>query len=148
MDAQERLRGYRDGLAKELPEATECLLQGDFNEESGYKAGQEVLSRKERPDAIFAANDMMAIGCMSALLDAGLQLPRDMAVVGFDDIPTARFVRPPLTTVCVKISDLGARALDQLAEAIDSPRELGPQMETVPAELVIRSSCGAVQIQR
>jgi LacI family transcriptional regulator len=143
MDAQERLRGYRDTLAKELPGVSEFLLQGDFNEESGYKAGQLLLATSHRPDAVFAANDMMAIGCMSALLDAGLEIPRDMAVVGFDDVPTARFVRPPLTTVRVKIADIGARALDQLVEAIDSKSEMGPRMETVPAELVIRASCGA-----
>ncbi|HTE43459.1 MAG TPA: LacI family DNA-binding transcriptional regulator [Steroidobacteraceae bacterium] len=148
MDAQERLRGYRDTLAELLPNAPEYLLQGDFNEDSGYKAGQLLLSTSGRPDAVFAANDMMAIGCMSALLDAGLQLPRDMAVVGFDDIPTAKFVRPPLTTVRVKIADLGARALDQLAEVIDNPNEVGPHMQTVPAELVIRASCGAAPESR
>jgi len=144
MDAQERLRGYRDALARCLLGARECLLQGDFTEESGYKAGQEILARAVRPDAIFAANDMMAIGCMSALLDAGLQLPQEMAVAGFDDIPTARFVRPPLTTVRVKIADLGARALEHLAAAIDNPTELAPRREIVPVELVIRASCGAL----
>jgi LacI family transcriptional regulator len=143
MDAQERLRGYRDTLAQLLPGVPEYILRGDFNEESGYKSGQLLLATSSRPDAVFAANDMMAIGCMSALLDAGLQLPRDMAVVGFDDVPTARFVRPPLTTVRVRIADIGARALDQLVEAIDSKSEMGPRMETVPAELVIRASCGA-----
>jgi LacI family transcriptional regulator len=142
MDAQERLRGYRSALWRELPTATEIILQGDFTEESGYKAGQDILTRGLRPDAVFAANDMMAIGCMSALLDAGLQIPRDMAVAGFDDIPTSRFVRPPLTTVRVKIADLGARALDQLAGAIELPDHLGSRLETVSAELVIRASCG------
>jgi LacI family transcriptional regulator len=142
MDAQERLRGYRSALWRELPAATEMILQGDFTEESGYKAGQDILVRGLRPDAVFAANDMMAIGCMSALLDAGLQIPRDMAVAGFDDIPTSRFVRPPLTTVRVKIADLGARALDQLAAAIELPDQLGSRLETVSAELVIRASCG------
>jgi len=143
MDAQERLRGYRDALAAELPRSAPLILQGDFTEESGYKVGQEILTRGVRPDAVFAANDMMAIGCMSALLDAGLQLPRDMAVAGFDDIPTARFVRPPLTTVRVKIADLGSRALDQLATAIENPGEQSSRVEKVSAELVIRASCGA-----
>jgi LacI family transcriptional regulator len=142
MDAQERLRGYRDALARELPQAREWLSQGDFNEESGYRAAQQILAKRARPDAIFAANDMMAIGCMSALLEAGLQVPQDVAVAGFDDIPTARFVRPALTTVCVKIADLGGRALDRLAQAIDHPESLEPHTETVPAELVVRASCG------
>jgi LacI family transcriptional regulator len=142
MDAQERLRGYRDALAA-APGLDELIFQGDFTEESGYKVAQELLSRDVRPDAVFAANDMMAIGCMSALLDAGVSVPKEIAVAGFDDIPTARFVNPPLTTVRVKIADLGSRALEQLAFAIDNPNSLGTRMETVPAELVIRASCGA-----
>lgn len=143
MDAQERLRGYRDALSQALPGAREMVLQGNFTEESGYKAAQELLARKDRPNAIFAANDMMAIGCMSALMEAGLAVPRDIAVAGFDDIPTSRFVRPALTTVQVKIADLGARALDRLASAIQDPRTLTPTTETVPAEVVVRASCGA-----
>jgi LacI family transcriptional regulator len=143
MDAQERLRGYREALAHKLPNARELVLQGDFTEESGYKVAQELLVRKERPSAVFAANDMMAIGCMSALMEAGLAVPRDIAIAGFDDIPTARFVRPALTTVCVKIADLGARALDRLAAGIDNPSTLALQTETVPAEVVVRASCGA-----
>jgi LacI family transcriptional regulator len=142
MDAQERLRGYRDALA-EMSGGREIIFHGDFTEESGYKVGQEILSRATRPDAIFAANDMMAIGCMSALLDAGVAVPDEIAVAGFDDIPTARFVRPPLTTVRVKIADLGSRAMEQLAHAIDNPNSQGSRMETAPAELVIRASCGA-----
>jgi LacI family transcriptional regulator len=102
-----------------------------------------LLARKERPSAVFAANDMMAIGCMSAVMEAGLAVPRDIAIAGFDDIPTARFVRPALTTVCVKIADLGARALDRLAAGIDNPSTLALQTETVPAEVVVRASCGA-----
>jgi LacI family transcriptional regulator len=143
MDAKERLRGYRDALARELPGARERIVQGDFNEDGGFKAAQVILQQAERPSAVFAANDMMAIGCMSALLEAGLRIPQDIAVAGFDDIPTARFVRPALTTVCVKIADLGGRALDRLAQAIDTPTALKLTTETVPAEVVIRGSCGS-----
>jgi LacI family transcriptional regulator len=145
MDAAERLRGYRDALAQELPNAREWIVQGDFNEEAGLKAAQMLLQQAERPSAIFAGNDMMAIGCMSALLEAGLRIPEDIAVAGFDDIPTARFVRPALTTVCVKIADLGGRALDRLARAIDNPAALTLTTETVPAEVVIRGSCGSAR---
>ena len=143
MDARERLRGYRDALAKELPGVPEYVLQGDFTEESGYRAAQDILARESRPGAIFAANDMMAIGCMSALLEAGMRVPQDFALAGFDDIPTARFVRPALTTVKVKIAELGARALDKLAGAIQNPAPLTATTETVPAEVVVRASCGA-----
>lgn len=143
MDAQERLRGYRDALTQDLPGTNEQVLQGDFTEDSGYQAAQAILQAESRPSAVFAANDMMAIGCMSALLEAGMRVPQDIAVAGFDDIPTARFVRPALTTVCVKIADLGARALDRLAAGIDDPAKLEPTTETVPAEVVVRASCGA-----
>jgi len=143
VDAQERLRGYRAALARELPDAVEHVLRGDFNEESGYRAGRELLAATERPDAVFAANDMMAIGCLCALTEAGLRVPKDIALAGFDDIPTARFVVPALTTVRVRISDLGGRALDRLATAIENPAQVEPITETVAAELIIRASCGA-----
>ena len=142
VDAQERLRGYRDAMAQELPGVAEDVVQGDFTEESGYRAVQEMLQRASMPEAIFAANDMTAIGCLSALSQAGLRVPQDIAVAGFDDIPTARFVSPPLTTVRVKIADLGSRALDRLAAGIESNEGLQPFTDTVPGELVIRDSCG------
>ena len=72
-----------------------------------------------------------------------LHRPQQHRESAFDDIPTARFVRPALTTVCVKIADLGARALDRLAAGIDNPNTLALQTETVPAEVVVRDSCGA-----
>jgi LacI family transcriptional regulator len=145
VDAQERLRGYRDALAHELPGAREYLVQGNFTEDSGYRAGCEILAQARRPDAIFAANDMMAIGCLYALTEAGVNVPRDVALAGFDDIPTARFVSPPLTTVRVKIADLGSRALERLATWIENPDEPNSFTETVPAELVVRASCGSRQ---
>jgi len=144
VDACERLRGYRAALAKELTGSSELVLYGDFTEESGYRAGRELLAARERPRAVFAANDMMAIGCLSALTEAGLNVPHDIALAGFDDIPTARFVVPALTTVRVGIADLGGRALDRLAGAIENPAQAAhPVTETVPAELIIRASCGA-----
>jgi LacI family transcriptional regulator len=148
VDAQERLRGYRDALARECPGVDEDILEGNFTEESGYRAGREILSRAQLPDAIFAANDMMAIGCLNALLEAGLQVPRDIALAGFDDIPTARFISPPLTTVRVRIADMGCRALERLAAAIEQPKEAQPSTEVVPAELVIRASCGSKEPAR
>ena len=143
VDAQERLRGYRAALNRELPGVADHVLRGDFTEESGYRAGRELLAAAERPDAIFAANDMMAIGCLCAMTEAGLRVPQDIALAGFDDIPTARFVVPALTTVRVRIADLGGRALDRLATAIENPTKFEPVTETVAAELIIRASCGA-----
>lgn len=142
-DAAERLAGYCEAVAAHA-DVREVLLPGDFTEDSGLRAGERLLQLGERPDAVFAANDMMALGCLRALRDAGVSVPGDVAVVGFDDIPLARYVTPALTTVRVPMADLGARALDGLADAIesDTSRTL---TETLATELVVRDSCRARQ---
>ena len=142
-EARERLRGYRDALAEYLPRSREWILQGDFSEESGYRAGQAIAATPQRPDAIFACNDMMAIGCLFALKDAGLQVPQDIALGGFDDIPIARYLSPPLSTVRVRIAELGAQALERLVEEIADPAVSNVHAQTFRTELVIRSSCGS-----
>ncbi len=116
-DARERLRGYRDALAELLPGIKEWVIPGDFGESSGHEAGVAIAKAKVRPDAVFAANDMMALGCLFALNQAAIRVPEDIALAGFDDIPLARYVHPPLTTMRVNISDLGARALRALLDA-------------------------------
>lgn len=118
-DASERLRGYVDALADLLPQASPWVLSGDFSETSGERAGDALAVATERPDAVFAANDMMALGCLFALLQAGLQVPGDIAVAGFDDIPLARYANPSLTTMRVDIAQLGADAMRLLLDAED-----------------------------
>ena len=139
-DATERLRGYRAALRKG---ARELLFAGSFTEESGWAAGQQIAQARPRPDAVFAANDMMAIGCLAALTAAGLRVPEDIALGGFDDIPIARYVAPALTTIRVPIAELGAAALDALAKAIEAPGGKPGRTKVLPVELVIRLSCGA-----
>jgi LacI family transcriptional regulator len=148
-ESAERLRGYRDTLARLLPggDAPELpVLHGEFTEESGYRAGHQVRALKRLPDAVFAANDMMAIGCLFALTEAGLQVPRDLALVGFDDIPTARYITPPLTTVRVRMTDMGGRALDCLAFEIDHPEGTKNSVQVLQTELVVRASCGSPKV--
>jgi LacI family transcriptional regulator len=140
-EAQERLRGYRAALAELLPGAKELVLPGDFTEESGWRAGSEIATLAERPQAVFCGNDMMAIGCLAALAEAGLRVPQDVALAGFDDIPIARYVTPPLTTVRVRIAEIGGLALDRLATAIENPGRSTAQHQTLRAELVVRQSC-------
>jgi len=137
-ESAERLRGYRDGLRAG---AAPLVVDGDFSEESGWAAGRRIAQMKPRPDAVFAANDMMAVGCMAALGEAGLRVPDDVAVAGFDDIPVARYLSPPLTTVRVGIADLGRRALEGLVAALEDPRAAAARRETLSTELVIRRSC-------
>jgi LacI family transcriptional regulator len=145
-ESEERLRGFHETLARLVPDADPqelTVLRGDFSEESGYRAGHLLQVLKRLPDAVFAANDMMAIGCLFALNEAGLQVPRDLALVGFDDIPTARFVTPPLTTVRVRISDMGTRALETLAFQIENPDGTRRSNQVLQTELVVRRSCGS-----
>ncbi len=140
-DADERLHGYRDAIAARK-DAGEIVLRGDFSEASGYRAGLEICAASERPDAIFAANDMMALGCLFALTEKGVAVPDEIALAGFDDIPIARFVTPPLTTVRVRIAELGRRAFERLAELI--VRDDGETItERLDCDLVVRPSSGA-----
>jgi LacI family transcriptional regulator len=86
---------------------------------------------------------MMAIGCLFGLTEAGVQVPRDIALAGFDDIPITRYITPPLTTVRVRISDLGSRALEQLALTIEDPEHAKVSAQVLRPELVVRNSCAS-----
>ena len=142
-DAAERLRGFRKIVAAAPQRVHAQVLAGDFTEESGLAAGRSLAAAKRRPRAVFAANDMMAIGCLLALGDAGVRVPEDVAVVGFDDIPIARFVTPALTTVRVRIAELGRSALDLLAGRLEAPDKEPATAQTPGSEIVVRASCGA-----
>jgi LacI family transcriptional regulator len=141
-DAQQRELGYRAAMAKYAPRATPDVVAGDFSEEAGYRAGRQLLARTPRPRAVFAANDMMAVGCLSAFKEAGVEVPRDIALAGFDDIPIARYVTPSLCTVRVRIADLGRSALEQLAARLEDPGRAMPSSHTLACEIVTRASCG------
>ena len=137
-DARERLRGYRDALAEALPDARPWVVEGDFGEASGHAAGDRLLAADPRPDAVFAANDMMAVGCLYAFSQAGVRVPQDIALAGFDDVPLARYVNPALTTMRVDIAELGARALRALLEQEQGHTEAAIRL--TPG-LVVRDSC-------
>ncbi|RPE81482.1 LacI family DNA-binding transcriptional regulator [Vulcaniibacterium tengchongense] len=140
-DAHERLRGYRDAIARLLPQSQPWELRGEFDEASGHRAGQALLAAAPRPDAVFAANDMMALGCMFAFAQAGLRVPADIAVAGFDDIPLAGYVHPGLTTIRVNIAELGARAARLLIARIAG--EAAGGSSPLATELIVRASSGA-----
>jgi LacI family transcriptional regulator len=139
-DASERLRGYRTALAQHLPDAQPIELPGDFDESSGYEAGKRILGSKQRPDAVFAANDMMALGCLYAFNEAGIKVPSDIALAGFDDIPLARFVHPTLTTMRVSIAELGGLALTRLLQSIESDESQPSTLQMLVPELIVRES--------
>ncbi|MBP9898459.1 MAG: LacI family DNA-binding transcriptional regulator [Gemmatimonadales bacterium] len=142
-DAAERLRGYRAALLDAgLPLGPELEVPGDFSEGSGDAATRVLLQRAERPTAIFAANDAMAIGALSALREAGVRVPEEIALGGFDDIPMARYLAPALTSVHVDISALGARTAARLLARLDRTPGHGPIRDILPTTLVVRRSCG------
>ena len=142
-EAQERLRGYRDAVRQLLPNQSEQVLQGDFTQASGFRAGNQVVALRDRPSAVFASNDMMAIGCLSAFNEAGLKVPDDIALAGFDDVPVSRCVNPSLTTVRARITELGGLALERLASAIEEPEGHTPQHRILRADLIVRQSTTA-----
>ena len=144
-DAAARLRGYRTAMRSAgLTVRPEFVLAGDFTEDSGWRAARELMGRKgKRPTALFAANDAMAVGALLALHESNVDVPGEISVVGFDDIPIARYVTPALTTVHVAIDVLGGRAAALLFRALADPAGgVGTHKEVVPAELIVRHSCG------
>ena len=141
-DAEERMSGVLDGLADAgLSEADLLRAAGDFSEASGFRAALDLLRAAPRPTAIFALNDAMAIGALSALRAESVQVPSDIAVAGFDDIPMAQFLDPPLTTVRVDISAMGARAATRVLSHLGNGPS-GSGVEIVPTTLMVRRSCG------
>ena len=142
-DAVERVRGYRSALVDAGLEAPlELQIAGDFTESGGFAGALRLLGLSHPPTAIFASNDSMAIGALSALRERGVRVPDDVAVVGFDDIPIAAYLTPTLASVRVRISDLGARACAQLLHAIKHENQHEPIHEVIPTELIPRQSCG------
>jgi LacI family transcriptional regulator len=139
-DAEQRRRGFRTETRAAGIDAVE--LPGDFTESSGHAAGLRILAMRPRPTAIFAANDSMAIGALSAFREDGLRVPEDIALVGFDDIPIARFLTPPLTTVRVEIAELGRRAVNHVVSAL-AGTDGSKKKDVIKTTLVVRESCGS-----
>lgn len=136
----DRREGYLAALrGRGLTPDPALIVEGDFTEAGGYTAMRQLLPY--RPDAVFAASDMMAIGALRALREAGLRVPDDVALAGFDDIPAAARADPPLTTIRQPIQRAGAVAAETLIDLIAHP-ESQPRRIILPTELVIRESCG------
>jgi LacI family transcriptional regulator len=151
LPAAERLAGYRYEMARlGLAYRKEYVEQGDFFLPSGYQCMQRLLGLAERPTALFAAGDEMAIGALHAIADAGLRVPDDIAIVGFDDIEAASLVRPMLTTIVQDRRAFGAAAVAALVDAIAATGDgsQAPVPRILPTRLVVRASCGSQQQQQ
>lgn len=139
--ASDRLEGYYHALQEAGLEGSPGLvMSGDWSATSGYRAVQRLLKSRQRFTAIFAQNDRMAVGVIKALRAAGLRVPEDVSVLGFDDIPLASYFDPPLTTLRQPMESFGRQAAQLLIKTIENPAT-GPQQITLPARLIVRASC-------
>jgi LacI family transcriptional regulator len=141
--AVDRVTGYRRAMAEAgLDVDPELVYHGQFNQESGYEMTQQALTAAPRPTALFAANNFIAIGAFRALRDAGLQVPKDISMVSFDDLPTAMIMDPFLTTTSHPAYEMGQKATELLLARLASEGSEEPQEIVLPTQIIVRkSSC-------
>jgi LacI family transcriptional regulator len=138
-DAQERVRGYRDAMMEAgITDLSDLEVDGEYTQEAGYRATEIILQKDPRPTAIVAANDYCAMGALGALNEAGVSVPDQMAVGGFDGITSSQFTQPALTTVQVPIRDIGKHAIRRLVAIIEGSEEAGHRV--IPVALQVRAS--------
>lgn len=138
--SKDRHLGYCDALhAAGLNRDPTLELYGDFTVSTGFAAARDLLALPDRPDALFCANDEMAIGARQAIREAGLRVPQDIALVGFDDIRFAEYLDPPLTTIRQPTAMIGEQAMALMIDLLEDPAMV-PQDITLPAQLVVRGS--------
>jgi LacI family transcriptional regulator len=148
--SNQRLQGYKDGLAAAGIHLNEDLIEiGDYSTEMAVICAHKLLSLPDRPTAIFAANDMSAMGVYQAARELGLHIPTDLSVVGFDNLHEAAYLNPPLTTIDQSIEQMGTMATEMVVKLVDgeslpgNPDEEG-NLYKIPTQLVIRDSCAPV----
>ena len=136
-----RVTGYKRALLQHGLASDETLIYTcDFSEEGGYRGVQMLLKLPDPPTAIFAASDVMAMGVLTAIRDVGLRVPEDIAVLGFDNIPTAKLVHPSLTTVTQFQHQLGRRAAEMLFERFEQKLATDGRCEEMPYQVIVRKS--------
>jgi LacI family transcriptional regulator len=136
-----RLQGYERALAeRQIPYDETLVRTGGFTVTGGYEDAQALLALDPRPTAMFAANDLMAMGALIAIKEASLRIPDDIAVIGIDNIPAAELVSPRLTTVALFQERLGQRAAEMVFERLNGVAHAGGRCEEMPYELIVRES--------
>jgi LacI family transcriptional regulator len=139
-NAIDRLKGYRETLKNlGLTYRKEWVVYGEFNKEKAYEKSKSLLQTKPLPTAIFCSDDYMAIGVMNRIKEEGLIVPRDISIIGFDDIELSSYVKPPLTTVRQPIYEIGKKSAEMLLSLIDGKAK-APLYELLAVELVVRKS--------
>ena len=140
----ERLRGFEKALNDaQIPSAPELIETGHFRQKEGYDACERLLAARERPTALFVANNQMLIGVMRALAFQGLHCPDDLSVVSIDDFPWASAFTPKLTVVRQPIEEMASLAVEMLLRRIDNIEQIPVRQATVAPKLEVRSSCAA-----
>ena len=141
--ARDRLRGYKQALASaDIAFDPDLVRPGNWEPTAGYEMTRELMALPEPPDAIFCANDMMALGCYDALKELGLTVPGDVAVIGFDDRDLAQSMHPPLSTLTLPQYEMGATAVELLLDAAGG-LDSGPTRIKVECGLIVRQSSRA-----
>ena len=136
-----RVRGYTRALAQRaIPLDPILVRSAEFSVAGGYEATGDLLQLDLRPTALFAANDLMAMGAMIRLREAGLRIPEDIAVAGYDDIPAAQLVQPALTTIAQYPEQIGRRAAEMIVARLAGTRPDGARCDVLPFELIVRNS--------
>lgn len=147
-NSKERLEGYKATLEKHgIPFTDDWIRPGDWEVEGGYRGAQSLLQLSNRPTAIFAANDLMALGAIYAIQDAGLSVPDDIAVVGYDNREFTWIVRPNITTVIMPVYEMGRIAAEILLQQIVDGTQEHEEVK-VKGELIVRDTCGAIELQK
>jgi LacI family transcriptional regulator len=142
----ERVTGYRQALDESgIPVDEALIVKGDFQYESGYQAARQLLSMDDPPTAIFACNDLMAVGAISAAAEMGRRVPADLSVIGFDDVGLASFANPPLTTVVQPKYEMGVIAATMLLERMHEP-EIPPRRRMLDTSLLVRRSTAPLSV--
>jgi len=143
--SKERLAGYQDVLTQYgIPYDPSLVEEGTWEVQSGYHASKKFLDMPDSPTAMFAANDLMALGAIYAIQDAGLNVPKDIAVVGYDDREIASFSNPTITTICPPSFEMGQLAAKLILDRLENQIEIEDPIR-LQSRLIIRESCGAEQ---
>ena len=135
-----RRQAFIDSMKRHLPKDHKPkIYEGDFRFEGGRRAANEILLEKDLPTAVVVANDLMALGALAEFKAAGLHIPKDISIIGFDDISFATLAEPALTTVCSPRVEIGRRAFEALMLTVDKPHQLGVEIR-IPTYLIKRAS--------
>jgi DNA-binding LacI/PurR family transcriptional regulator len=145
--AAKRREAFIECVERHFPRTRPVIYEGDFKIEGGRRAACEMLDGRYLPTAVVAANDMMALGLMQEFRAAGLKIPQDISIVGFDDIAFASLTDPPLTTVCLPRMELGRRAVEALIATIEHADRQGVEIH-IPTYLVMRNTTAPARQQR